>query len=86
MLQALGGGTIPFLIIYLGVSAGATYKWHFFPRLLGGGPKTRTFIVPKLWLFISSSNQTYLDHVNELFYSPEKNIPRVYNTPQSKPI
>jgi hypothetical protein len=48
---------------------GATSKWHFFLRLPSG-----TFVVSKLWTFISSSNQTYLEYAREIFYSPQKDL------------
>jgi hypothetical protein len=50
----------------------------FFP----GSPKIGTFIIPKFWMFISFSNQTCLEHVIALSYSPQKDISNgVLHTP-----
>jgi hypothetical protein len=47
----------------------------FFSKLPNGSPKIGvTFIIPKLWLFISFSNQTCLEHAKAISYSLQKNI------------
>jgi hypothetical protein len=38
------------------------------------GPKIGNFIVPKFWMFISSSNHDILKHVKEIFYSFQKDL------------
>jgi hypothetical protein len=45
-----------------------------FPRLPSGSPKIKTFVVSKLWTFISSSNQTFLEHARVITYIPQKDI------------
>jgi hypothetical protein len=53
---------------------GATLIWNFFPGLLSGNPKTKTFVVLKLWTFIFSSNQIYFEHVRATSYNPKENL------------
>jgi len=59
---------------------GATFKWHFFLKFPSGSPKIGTFV--EFWIFKFSSNQTYLEHASELFYSHEKDLSNdVLNAP-----
>ncbi len=43
--------------------------------------KIETLVVPKLWTLISSSNQTFLEHVKALPYSLEKDLSKLYHAP-----
>jgi hypothetical protein len=52
----LGGGTTPLPIIYYV----PFHKDYIQMSLFLGSPKTRTLTVPKLWTFISFSNQFFL--------------------------
>jgi hypothetical protein len=51
---------------------GATSKWHFFSRFPNGSPKTGTFVVSRLWMFISSSNDAFFEHAKVISYIPQK--------------
>ncbi len=42
-------------------------EWHFFPKI-------GTLVIPKLWTFISSSNQACLEHMKVIFYSLQKDL------------
>jgi hypothetical protein len=53
---------------------GTISKWNYFLELPNGSPKIGTFIVPKLWVFISSSKQMRLEHVRAIFYIPQNDI------------
>jgi hypothetical protein len=53
-----------------------TPKWEFW------NPKTRITTIPKIWPFISSSNQAYLKHGRTLFYNLQKDLFNVYGIPQ----
>jgi hypothetical protein len=52
----------------------ATSKWHFFLGFPNGSPKIGTHVIWKLWMFISSSNQAFLEHMKKPSYSPENDI------------
>jgi hypothetical protein len=45
-----------------------------FPRLPSGSPKTGTFVILKLWTFISSSNQIFFEHEKVISYIPQKDL------------
>jgi hypothetical protein len=42
--------------------------------LPNGNPKTGTFVVLKLWMLISSSNQTFLKHKSAIIKCPSKDF------------
>ncbi len=49
---------------------GITSKCHFFL----GNPKTKTFVIPKLWTFVYFSNQVCCENTKTISYSPQKTI------------
>jgi hypothetical protein len=59
----------PSLEYTLCLFVGTTSKCHFFPGLLSGSPKTRTFIVPKFWTFIYFLNQVCFENARAISYS-----------------
>jgi hypothetical protein len=61
-LHLLGRSTTPLLIVYAMTFCASYIQMTFFPR----SPKIGTFVIPKLWTFISSSNQTCLKHVRAI--------------------
>jgi len=46
----------------------------FFLGLISENSKIGTFVVPKTWMLISSSNQAFLEHARGLAYIPQKYI------------
>ncbi len=64
----MNGGTTPLPILY-------DSPWGLHPNdIFFGSPKIGTLVVLKSWTFISSFNQVFLDHVKELYYSPQKDL------------
>jgi len=53
---------------------GTTSKCHFSPILPSGSPKIGTLVVPKLWTFISFSNQIFFKNSKIISYSPQKDL------------
>jgi hypothetical protein len=53
---------------------GVTSKWYFFLGFSNGSPKIGTFIVSKFWMFISFSNQVFLEHMKIIFYISQKDL------------
>jgi hypothetical protein len=66
--QPLGGGTIPFPIVYFVILHGGYIQMAFFFKTPIQESKKWDFIVLKLWTFISSSNQAFLEHARIIFY------------------
>ncbi len=53
---------------------GTTSKWHFSLGFPNGSPKIGTLVIRKLWTFISSSNQVFLEHMKKPSYSPQNDL------------
>ncbi len=71
-----------FLIIYLMPLRQDYIQMSLFPGTPKWSPKTRTLIVPKLWTFISLSNQVEFENAKVIHYNPQKNISKgVQHTP-----
>jgi len=66
--------SLPSPIVCFVFFAGTTSKCHFSLGLPSGSPKTRTFVVQKLWMFISFSNQVYFENARVISYRPEKDL------------
>jgi hypothetical protein len=72
--QPLGGGTTPLPIIYYVPLCKVYIQMSFFPRTPNGSPKTRTLVIPKLWMLIFFSNKVFFDNEKEISYSPQKDL------------
>jgi hypothetical protein len=75
-LKLICDAVVPVFLVFWGFVydflGGTTSKWIFFLGLPSESPKIRTFVLPKLWMLISSSNQTYLNHVKIISCSLQK--------------
>ncbi len=74
--QPLGGSTTPFLIIYFMPLCGDYVQMSLFPKI-------GTFIILKLWMLISFSNQVCFENAKEIYYILKKIFPMVYSITQS---
>ncbi len=56
------------------LSTGTISKCHFSSGLPSGSPKIGTLVVPKLWRFVSFSNQVCYENAGAIFYIPQKDL------------
>jgi hypothetical protein len=53
---------------------GITSKCHFSLGFPNESPKIGILIVPKLWTFISFSNQVYFENARAIYYSLQNDL------------
>jgi hypothetical protein len=68
----LGGGTIPFPIVYFMLLHKDYIQMSFFPGISKWESQNWILVIPKLWMFISFSNQVSFENSRALSYSPQK--------------
>jgi hypothetical protein len=70
--------TTPLPLVYFVTLCGGYIQMAFFPE----SPKIGTLVISKFWMFISSSNQAFLEHVKVTSYNPQKNLSKgVFHAP-----
>jgi hypothetical protein len=78
----LGGGTIPFFIVYFMPFHMDYIQMSFSPRLPNGSPKIGTFTIQKLWPLIYLSNQVFLKMKGQYIITFKRIFSMMYNMPQ----
>jgi len=74
--------SLPYNILY-DIPWGLHSNEKFYQNFQVGNPKNEIFVVLKFWTFISSSNQTFLEHARALSHSLRRNL---FNSVSHAPI